>query len=224
MRHGGGAGSEFHGECRFCHYPALTTDPNSQLSPLTALFDLLTNLTYSIPRFYVPLLPSTESGQDDPPRLLTTLCQVIRDELCNLTEVNDAQNLGLSTFGRSTLRLLEALAHKAAGGAESALALLPRSTSVLAVLLHPSRPQWFLLASVRFLAWISTMRDLFRPLLSFPEGEHENGDGEPQDLTRLPQVELLCSLLTDSDSVSMEADNLKAWIVLFFEFDTVRRP
>lgn len=197
---------------------------NSMLSPLTALFDLLTNLTYSIPRFYVSLLSSTESGQDDPPKLLTTLCQVIRDDLCNLTKVNEVQNLDLSTFGRSTLRLLEALAHKATGDAESALALLPRSSSVLAILLHPSRPQWFLLASVRFLAWISTMRDLFRPLLSFPEGEHENGDGEPRDLTRLPQVELLCSLLTDSDNVSMEADKLKAWIVLFFGTLSVAHP
>ncbi|KAI6169382.1 hypothetical protein EDD17DRAFT_1518359 [Pisolithus thermaeus] len=197
---------------------------NSMLSPLAALFDLLTNLTYSIPRFYAPLLPSTESGQDDPPRLLTTLCKAIRDELCNLTEVNEVQNLGLSTFGKSTLCLLEALAHKATGDAESALALVPKSSSVLSVLLHPSRPQWFLLASVRFLAWISTMRGLFRPLLSFPEGEHENGDSEPRDLTRLPQVDLLCSLLTDSNTVSMEADKLKAWIVLFFGTLSVAHP
>lgn len=197
---------------------------NSVLSALAALFDLLTDLIYSIPRFYAPLLSSTESGQDDPLRLLTTLCKVITNELRNLTAANVAQNLCLSALGRSTLCLLEALAHKATGDAESALAIVPRSSSVLAVLLDPCHPQWFLLASVRFLAWVSTMRGLFRPLLSFPEGEHENGNGEPRDLSRLPQVDLLCSLLTDSDNVSLEADKLKAWIVLFFGMLSVAHP
>ncbi|KAI6046073.1 hypothetical protein EDC04DRAFT_3053491 [Pisolithus marmoratus] len=205
-------------------YPALTTASTSQLSPLAALFDLITNLTYSIPRFYTPLLSSTESGQDDPPRLLTLLCKVIRDELRSLSAVNGVQNLDLSALGKSTLRLLEALAHKATGDAESAFALVPRSPSVLAVLLHPSRPQWFLLASVRLLAWVSSMRGLFRPLLSFPEGEHEIGNGEARDLTRLPQIDLLCSLLTDSDSMSLEADKLKAWIVLLFGMLSAAHP
>lgn len=91
-----------------------------QISSLAVLFDLLTNLTYMIPSFHTLLLSSKVSDQDDTPRLLFTLCKVIKDELRGLNMTNEEQNVSLSMLGKHTLSLLESIAQNATGETETA--------------------------------------------------------------------------------------------------------
>ncbi|KAL4074141.1 hypothetical protein J3A83DRAFT_2683976 [Scleroderma citrinum] len=207
----------------FCNMAA-TLATISTISSLAALFDLLTNLTYTIPSFHTLLLSSRVSEEDDTPRILYTLCRVIKDELHSLTVTNEEQNGNLSMLGKHTLSLLEAIAQNGTGDVETALSSVPRSPSVLTALLEPSRPQWFLLASVRCLAWLSTVRSLFRSLLSFPESHPESKGGGSPDSTNLPQIDLLCMLLADPDRKSLEADKMKNWIVMFFGMLSISHP
>ncbi|KIJ67886.1 hypothetical protein HYDPIDRAFT_165675 [Hydnomerulius pinastri MD-312] len=189
---------------------------NGLLPPLTALLGLLTNLSYSLPSFHTPLLSLHVSEHDETPQLLSTLCGIIRDRLQRLDGTCEGDEPGLCSLGKKTLALLEALSWNTPWDLENVLSAIPLSPSILTTLLGAARPQWFLVDSTRLLLWLSTRRILFRPLLSFAEPEQAGNDGKPPDFTHLPQIDLLCKLLTDVDRTGPEADELKSNIIMIF--------
>ncbi|KAF9227256.1 hypothetical protein BS17DRAFT_727311 [Gyrodon lividus] len=201
--------------CALCEIAKLLA-MNDLISPLTALLNLLTNLSYTLPSFHAPLMSQRIPEKDEAPQLLWVLCKIIRDQLPSLDVSNEQDQPELCSLGKQLLSLLEALVWKIPDDLEDILSAIPLSPSVTTTLLQPNRPQWFLIESTRVLLWLSTRRVLFRSLLSSPESEQGGNDGKPADFTHLPQIDLACSLLVDTDRSGPEADELKSHIIMFF--------
>ncbi|KAF9237525.1 hypothetical protein BU15DRAFT_75899 [Melanogaster broomeanus] len=201
--------------CALCEIAKLLAT-NHLISPLAALLDLLTNLLYTLPSFPAPLISQRISEQNDTPQLLWVLCQIIRDQLQKLDVTIEQEQPELCSLAKQTLSLLEALVWKVPDDLEDILSVVPLSPDVLTILLQPNRPVWFLIQSTRVLLLLSTRRVLFRSLLSFPESEQARNAGDPPDFTHVPQLDLACSLLTDTDHRGPEADELKSHIIMFF--------
>ncbi|KIJ18623.1 hypothetical protein PAXINDRAFT_110123 [Paxillus involutus ATCC 200175] len=201
--------------CALCETAKLLAT-NDLITPLTALLNLLTNLSYTLPSFHAPLVSQRISEQDETPQLLWVLCKIIRDQLRKLDTAIEQEQPELCSLGKQTLSLLEVIVWKIPDDLEDVLSAIPLSPSVITILLQPNRPQWFLIESTRVLLWLSTRRVLFRSLLSFPESEQAGNDGKPPDFTHLPQVDLACSLLADTGRRGPEADELKRHIIMFF--------
>lgn len=189
---------------------------SSIIPPLAALLDLLSSLAHTIPSFYGPLFSSKVSEQDDTPKLLCILCTIVKDKLHRLDSLKEGETLDLCALGKATLSLLETIARCVPEDIETVLAHIPRSPSILALLLQPCRPQWFLLYSVRCLVWLSTRRGLCHSLLSSSDIGIQDGDDQLPQQTYLSHVDLLCALLTDPDRTSPKGDEMKTWITMFF--------
>ncbi|KIK97358.1 hypothetical protein PAXRUDRAFT_824987 [Paxillus rubicundulus Ve08.2h10] len=209
--------------CALCETAKLLAT-NDLITPLTALLNLLINLSYTLPSFHAPLMSQRTSEQDETPQLLWVLCKIIRDQLRKLDTAIEQEQPELCSLGKQTLSLLEVLVLKIPDDLEDVLSAIPLSPSVITILLQPNRPQWFLIESVRVLLWLSTRRVLFRSLLSFPEFEQEGNDVKPPDFTHLPQIDLACSLLADTDRKGPEADELKSHIIMFFGMLSTAHP
>lgn len=94
----------------FLTYNAFTQ--RLQITPLTALLNLLTNLSYTLPSFHAPLVSQRISEQDETPQLLWVLCKIIRDQLRKLDTAIEQEQPELCSLGKQTLSLLEVIVWK----------------------------------------------------------------------------------------------------------------
>ncbi|KAH7912414.1 hypothetical protein BJ138DRAFT_1148438 [Hygrophoropsis aurantiaca] len=192
------------------------------ISELSAVFNLLTHLIYTVPNFHPYLLPVCDlsQGKDAPSLILQILCEVIRHKFVAIKADHENDMSGLPSLVRALLGLIEAMCWNLPNDLEDWLAFIPRSPLVLTTLLDTARPQWMLLRSVRVLLWLSTRHSLFRSLLSFPAAETSNQEQEKEteipDITRLPHIETLCSLLADTERKGAEAESMRNFILSFF--------
>ncbi|KAH7925536.1 hypothetical protein BV22DRAFT_1104899 [Leucogyrophana mollusca] len=198
---------------------------SSSIPELSALFSLLAHLTYTIPAFHSVLLSPCEPSQGEKasPQILLILCAVIREKFVDIKEGHE-ETTGLASLVKETLGFLESMCWNLPDELENQLALIPRSPTILAILLDGSRPQWMLGRSTRLLVWFSTRRGLFRSLLSFPEPETPIPEKKPVDFTRLPHIETLCSHLADTSRIGPDADSMKTFILAFFAMLSVSHP
>ncbi|KAG1815958.1 uncharacterized protein BJ212DRAFT_203897 [Suillus subaureus] len=193
---------------------------SNHITSLAALFSQLTQITYTLPAPHPYLLvdKATDSEEDGVPRILAVICSIIQDHVSKL-EYQDTEKSELGLLAKESLALLEALCWNTPSDLENRLAFVPRCPSVLSILLDSSRPMWFLFQSTRMLSRLSTRPVLFQSLLSFPDTE-----GQLQDYTRLPHVERMSSLLTDSSRTCDEADGIKRHILTFFAMLSEAHP
>ncbi|KAG1890390.1 hypothetical protein F4604DRAFT_663097 [Suillus subluteus] len=193
---------------------------SNHITSLAALFSQLTQITYTLPAPHPYLLVDnvTDPEEDGVPRILAVICSIIQDHVSKL-ECQDTEKSELGLLAKESLALLEALCWNTPSDLENRLAFVPRCPSVLTILLDSSRPMWFLFQSTRMLSRFSTRPVLFQPLLSFPDTEEQS-----QDYTRLPHVERMCSLLTDSSRTGDEADGIKRHILTFFAMLSEAHP
>ncbi|KAF8557592.1 hypothetical protein OG21DRAFT_225698 [Imleria badia] len=198
--------------CALCEITELLAK-NNLISPLTAVLSLLTNLAYMLPSIHAFLLSQRVPDHDETPQLLEVLHSIIQDQLQKLDVTTGNEPPELCALGKETLSLYEALVWEIPDDLEDCLSGCPSMPASLTTLLHPHRPRWFLIESMRVLLWLSTRRNLFRSLLLHPANERPGSNGEPVDH---PQIGLLCSLLTDTDRRGPEADELKSRIIMFF--------
>lgn len=143
-----------------------------QISPLTAVLNLLTNLTYMLPSIHALLLSQRVPDHDETPQLLGVLHNIIQDQLRELDVTTGNESPELCSLGKETLSLYEALVWwipddledrrafyerpYALADRESSLSACPSTPSLFTTLLHPCRPLWFLIESMRILLWLST--------------------------------------------------------------------
>lgn len=192
----------------------------NHITSLAALFSQLTQITYTLPAPHPYLLVdnATNPEEDGVPRILAVICFIIQNHVSKL-DCQDTEKSELGLLAKESLALLEALCWNTPSDLENRLAFVPRCPAVLSTLLDSSRPMWFLFQSTRVLSRFSTRSVLFQPLLSFPDTE-----GQSQDYTRLPHVERMCSLLTDSSRTGDEADGIKRHILTFFAMLSEAHP
>ncbi|KAG8214028.1 hypothetical protein J3R82DRAFT_10783 [Butyriboletus roseoflavus] len=200
--------------CALCEIAELLAK-NNLISPLTAVLNLLTNLAYMLPSIHALLL--SQRSPDETPQLLGVLHSIIQDQLQKLDVAIGNESPELCSLAKETLSLYEALVWWIHDDLEDSLSACPSMPSLFTTLLHPHRPLWFLIESMRVLLWLSTRRNLFRSLLSRPANEQTGNNGEPGDLAHHhPQIGLACALLVDTDRQGPEADELKSRIIMFF--------
>ncbi|KAN0091245.1 hypothetical protein V8E55_004811 [Tylopilus felleus] len=202
--------------CALCEITELLAR-NNLISPLAAVLNLLTNFAYMLPSIHALLLSQRVPDNDETPQLLGVLHNIIQDHLRKLDDTSGNEPPELCLLGKETLSLYEALVWCIPDDLEDCLSACPGMSSLLTTLLHPHRPPWFLIESMRVLLWLSTRRSLFRSLLSHhPAVDRPGSNGELVDPVHRPQIGLVCSLLTDFDRQGPEADELKSRIVMFF--------
>ncbi|KAF8444738.1 hypothetical protein L210DRAFT_653390, partial [Boletus edulis BED1] len=201
--------------CALCEITELLAK-NNLISPLTALLNLLTNLAYMLPSIHALLLSQRVPEHDEIPRLLSVLHNLIQDQLQKLDVSTGNEPPELCSLGKETLYLYEALVWSMPDDLEDCLRARPGMPSLITTLLHPHRPLWFLIGSMRVLLWLSTRRNLSRSLLSHSASEQTVHNGELVDPAHCSQIALICSLLIDADRQGPEADELKSRIIMFF--------
>jgi hypothetical protein len=151
-----------------------------QMSPLTALLSLLTNLSYSLPSFSSFLLSPSEDDPDgrSPAKILVILCDVIRKHLIpTRATIKSNEDDVVKDLATSTISLMESLCWNIPEDLEEQyvgspfihittltqchrLAVIARSPRVLSILLDSAQPPWLWSKSVRLLVFISTRRSL----------------------------------------------------------------
>lgn len=85
----------------------LTVTESMQISPLTAILNLLTNFAYMLPSIHRLLLSQRVSDHDETPRLPGALHSICQDQLQKLDVTNEPPEL--RSLGKETLSLYEAL-------------------------------------------------------------------------------------------------------------------
>ncbi|OAX42279.1 hypothetical protein K503DRAFT_766926 [Rhizopogon vinicolor AM-OR11-026] len=206
--------------CRALIEMAVVLTASDHTASLAALLSQLTHLVYTLPtpHRYLLVASGTDAEEDGVPRILAVLCSIIQDHVSKLDD-HETEKSDLGVLAKESLALLEALCLITPSDLENRLVFVPGSRSVLSTLVGPSRPMWFLFYSTRILYWLSTRPNLFRSLLSFSDTE-----GQPQDYTKLPHVERMCSLLVDSSRADDEADGIKQHILRFFGLLSMAHP
>ncbi|KAI9571100.1 hypothetical protein HD554DRAFT_2169491 [Boletus coccyginus] len=217
----------------------LTVAQSLQISPLTAVLNLLTNLAYTLPSIHALLLSQHVPDHDETPQLLEVLHNIIQDQLQKLDVVTGNEPPELCSLGKETLSLYEALVWSIPDDLEDRRVFYKKileCVSEHAILAHdiaPSPPSAVVpyrehagtpmavdkYDSCNFSGLPVNMisgRNLFRSLLSPPASERTRNNGEPVDLVHHPQISLACSLLTNTDRQGPEADELKSRIIMFF--------
>jgi hypothetical protein len=144
-----------------------------QISPLTAVLNLLTNLAYMLPSIHALLLSQHVPDHDETPQFLGVLHNIIQDQLQKLDVTTGNESPELCSLGKETLSLYEALVwwipddledrqaflqkdRTPFSNREPSLSACPSTPSLFTTLLQPHRPLWFLIGSMRVLLWLST--------------------------------------------------------------------
>lgn len=86
-----------------------TVTQSLQISPLTAVLNLLTNLAYMLPSIHALLISQCVPDHDETPQLLPVLHHIIQDQLQKLDVTAGNEPPELCSLGKETLSLYEAL-------------------------------------------------------------------------------------------------------------------
>ncbi|EKM54103.1 uncharacterized protein PHACADRAFT_209924 [Phanerochaete carnosa HHB-10118-sp] len=190
------------------------------LSRLSALFDLLRTLCYTIPSFTVALM--TPPADNASPRILTAICDVIRTygEYAKMAENADERN----ALVQLTFSLLEALAWNIPEDLVSHLSIVIRRHEFMSIFITRNQPVGIMTHSVKLLALLATHPTLFRHLLSPPE-KGESEEAQSKDLgNRLFRIHSLCYCLIEPCRDGPEHNELKDAIMTFFTTLSLAHP
>ncbi|TEB38406.1 hypothetical protein FA13DRAFT_1705324 [Coprinellus micaceus] len=154
---------------------------------LSSLFDLLSTLTFFLPRFRSSILGEDEPGTPASSPLVRPICMVI-------TTCLDPKQADESDLSKSILSFLEAIAFDLSDEDALKLSELIRNRAVVDVLLHSTQSHAFLEQVSRILVLLAIRKPLCWALLSLPDPTRAESDGPPQ---RNGLTERLCAYLVD---------------------------
>ncbi|KAJ7045616.1 hypothetical protein C8F04DRAFT_1249010 [Mycena alexandri] len=204
--------------CRYLTSMLAILNGTDLVHELAVLLNLLTYLSCSLPIFAPSLLAVSHENGDDCD-ILETLCSIVRDHLDPTNHKHTSLALGSETIG-----LLDSLCWNVKDDLISRLAVLCNSKDILMILLDTSQPSWFLRRSTQLLVFLATHPKLSRDLLSSSEKPLLSDGGKAKDVTKVPHIERMCSILIDASRRDSDAVEMKSQILTFFGILSVAHP